>query len=110
MCRAGDAGSENEHEVKSRTLWCGSLSEKVDERILYELFLNAGPLEKVTIPRDKETGRQKTFAFILFSHPESVKYAVILLNNTLLFGQQIKLQHRESGVGLPAAPGQVLTD
>ena len=98
MVRAGDV-SEREHEVKMRTLWCGSLSEKVDDRILYELFLNAGPLEKVTIPRDKETGKQKPFAFILFCHPESVKYAVILLNNTALFGQHIKLQHRESGLG-----------
>jgi len=87
-----------------RTLWCGSLSEKVDDRILYELFLNAGPLEKVTIPRDKETGKQKPFAFILFCHPESVKYAVILLNNTALFGQHIKLQHRESGLGVSTGP------
>ena len=52
-CQAGDPLSEREHEVKMRTLWCGSLSDKVDDRILYELFLNAGPLEKVTIPRDK---------------------------------------------------------
>ena len=49
---------------------------------------------------DQETGRQKPFAFILFCHPESVKYAVILLNNTALFGQHIKLQHRETGLGL----------
>ena len=99
MCRTGDAGSEKEHEVKSRTLWCGSLSEKVDERILYELFLNAGPLEKVTIPRDKETGKQKTFAFILYEHPESVKYAYDLFNGTELFRQQIKLQQKETGLG-----------
>ena len=51
--------------------------------------------------RDKETGRQKPFAFILFEHRESVKYAVFLLNNTALFGQNIKLQHnRETGLGL----------
>ena len=48
ICRAF---SEREDEAKLRTLWCGSLSEKVDDRLLYELFLNAGPLEKVTIPR-----------------------------------------------------------
>ena len=41
-------------EEQLRTLWCGGVSEKVDEEILYELFLNAGPLERVTIPRDKE--------------------------------------------------------
>ena len=41
-------------EEQLRTLWCGGVAEKVDEEILYELFLNAGPLERVTIPRDKE--------------------------------------------------------
>ena len=54
-----------------------------------------------SVARDKETGRQKPFAFILFQHRESVKYAVFLLNNTALFGQNIKLQHnRETGLGL----------
>ena len=52
-----------------------------------------------SVLRDRETGRQKPFAFILFEHPESVKYAVFLLNNTALFGQNIKLHYRESGPG-----------
>ena len=47
------ASEQGGQEVRQRTLWCGCLSEQVDDRLLYELFLNAGPLEKVTIPRDR---------------------------------------------------------
>ena len=86
-------------EEQLRTLWCGGISDKVDEEILYELFLNAGPLEKVTIPKDKETKRQKNFAFIVFQHAESTQYAFDLLNGTELFRQPIRLQNKETGLG-----------
>jgi len=83
-----------------RTLWCGNISDKVDEEVLYELFLNAGPLQKVFIPKDRETKKQKNFAFITFEHVESVKYAFNLLNGTELYRQSIKLQNKETGLGM----------
>jgi RNA recognition motif-containing protein len=36
----------------------------VDEEILFELFLNAGPLQRVTIPKDRETKKARAYAFI----------------------------------------------
>jgi len=87
-------------EEKLRTLWCGGISEKVDEEILYELFLTAGPLERVTIPRDRETKKQKNFAFIVFQHEESTEYAFNLLNGTELFRQAIRLQNKDTGLGM----------
>ena len=100
-----NAGGENVKkddvdEEQLRTLWCGGLSEKVDEEILYELFLNAGPLERVTIPKDKETKKQKNYGFIVFQHAESTKYAYDLLNGTELFRQPIRLQNKETGLGM----------
>ena len=92
---------DNVDEEKLRTLWCGSISEKVDEEILFELFQNAGPLERVVIPKDRDTGRQKSYAFIVFQHVESVKFAFELLNSTELFKQPIRLQQKETGLGIP---------
>jgi len=83
-----------------RTLYCQGVSKKVDEEILYELFLNAGPLEKVVIPKDKETKQQKTFGFIVFQHQESTEFAYNLLNGTELFGQPIRLQNKATGLGI----------
>ena len=86
-------------EKQLRTLWCGGISEKVDEEILYELFLNAGPLENVIIPRDWETKKQRNYAFIVFQHEESTEYAFNLLNGTELFRQAIRLQNKDTGLG-----------
>ena len=86
-------------EEQLRTLWVGGIHEKVDDEILYELFLNAGPLEKVTIPKDRETKKQKSFAFVIFQHEMSVQYAYDLLNNVELFGQRLRLQNKETGLG-----------
>ena len=72
----------------------------MDEEILYELFLNAGPLERVNIPRDRETKKQKNFAFIVFQHVESTEYAFNLLNGTELFRQPIRLQNKDTGLGM----------
>lgn len=93
-------------EEQLRTLWCGGVNEQCDEEVLYELFQNAGPLEKVTIPKDRETKRQKNFAFIVFQHEESVKFAYELFNGTELFRQKIRLQNKTTGLGLDQGRGQ----
>ncbi|XP_038214866.1 RNA-binding protein 7 [Zerene cesonia] len=87
-------------EEDNKTLWCGNLSEQVNEEILYELFLQAGPLEKVRIARDRD-GRQKNFAFITFNHEVSVPYAINLFRGTALFNRTLLLQTRGRMVQLP---------
>ena len=39
-------------------------------------FLQAGPLISVRLPVDKDSKRQKTFAFVRFQHEESVPFAI----------------------------------
>jgi len=86
-------GRENEDDsVLLRTLWVGNLHSNVDEQILYELFLNSGPLEKVTIPKDRETMKQKSFGFVVFEHEESVQYAKQQMEDVKLFGHHIILR------------------
>ncbi|XP_040277710.1 splicing regulator RBM11 [Bufo bufo] len=80
-------------EEADRTIFVGNLDCNVKEEILYELFLQAGPLTKVTIAKDKE-GHFKSFGFVCFKHTESVPYAISLLNGIRLFGRPIKLQYR----------------
>ncbi|KAF9794152.1 hypothetical protein SFRURICE_009529 [Spodoptera frugiperda] len=87
-------------EEDNKTVWCGNLPEQVTEEILYELFLQAGPLEKVRIPRDRD-GRQKNFAFITYCHEVSVPYALNLFRGTSLFHRTLTLQSRGRMVTLP---------
>ncbi|XP_076849345.1 RNA-binding protein 7 [Brachyhypopomus gauderio] len=76
-----------------RTLFVGNLDPQVTEELLFELFLQAGPLIKVKMPKDND-GKSKQFAFVNFRHEVSVPYSMNLLNGIRLFGRQLNLQFR----------------
>lgn len=80
-------------ERRDRTLWCGNLDAQVTEELLRELFVQAGPVEDVKIPKDN-TGRSKSFAFITFAHAESVGYTLALMDGISLYGRPIRMQRR----------------
>lgn len=82
---------------QERTLYCGNLSPDINEEILFELFLQAGPLERVKIPKERD-GRFRSYAFVTFKHEVSVPYAITLLSGTKLHGRHLRLQSR-SGNG-----------
>lgn len=62
--------------------------------------LQAGPLEKVRIPKDRD-GRQKNFAFITYCHEVSVPYAINLFRGTALYHKTLSLQSRGRMALLP---------
>lgn len=86
-----------------RTLFIRNLDQRVTEELLFELFLQAGPLIRTKIPKDPD-GKQKTFGFAVFKHEVSVPYAMQLLNGTMLFGKAIHVQFR-SGSSHGNSPG-----
>lgn len=86
--------SEYEDE-DSRTIFIANLSNKVTESLLCELFIQAGPLEKVAQPKDKD-GRARAFAFITYIHAISVPYAVNVFQGTELFNRVLTIRPRNS--------------
>ncbi|XP_051512021.1 RNA-binding protein 7 [Myxocyprinus asiaticus] len=76
-----------------KTLFVGNLDLQVTEELIFELFLQAGPLIKVKIPKDND-GKSKQFAFVNFKHEVSVPYALNLLNGVRLFGRQLNIKFR----------------
>uniref|UniRef100_T1J6P2 RRM domain-containing protein n=1 Tax=Strigamia maritima TaxID=126957 RepID=T1J6P2_STRMM len=87
-------------DATEKTLWCGNLSPNVTEDLLFELFLQAGPLEKVTLPKDKD-GKIRSYAFIMFKHSISVAYATDLLNGISLLGRPLRLKPRSISTDSP---------
>lgn len=79
----------------ARTIWCGNLSKRVTEELLYELFLQAAPIERVRIPKDK--GQQAQYGFVTVKHLVSVPYSIELLNGVELFGRPLNLKPRNLG-------------
>lgn len=80
----------------SRTLYVGNIADEVTEELLYELFLQAGPVEKVKIPVDRE-GRKSNFGFVTFKHESSVPYTVQLLQETSLYDRTLNIKPRNNG-------------
>ena len=54
--------------------------------------MNAGPLEKVTIPKNFKSSQPTSFGFVVFQHEESVNFAYKLLNGVELHGSKIRLE------------------
>ncbi|OQR68131.1 hypothetical protein BIW11_02073 [Tropilaelaps mercedesae] len=78
----------------SRTLWVGNLSDNVDEDLLYELFIQAGPLENVNVKKCPPNGGQNPFAFVTFRHEISVGYAIALFEGISLYGRSLNMKQR----------------
>ncbi|XP_075249366.1 uncharacterized protein LOC142342069 [Convolutriloba macropyga] len=75
-----------------RTLYVGNLVEHVTEEILFELFLQAGPLVNVVVKRPKNSNNK--FAFIIYKHSQSVPYAIELFRDTRLYGRTLSIRAR----------------
>ncbi|XP_066910627.1 RNA-binding protein 7-like [Clytia hemisphaerica] len=79
-----------------KTVFVSNIEQRVTEELLWELFLQAGPLGSVHIPADRATGKNKTFAFVSYRHTCSVKYACELFNQLRLFRKPIYCKPTET--------------
>lgn len=61
-------------------LFIGNLDEKVNERVIYEIMIQAGRVVDLYVPKDKETNRPKGFAFAEYESEEIAEYAVKLFS------------------------------
>ncbi|EDW04288.1 RNA-binding protein 7 [Drosophila grimshawi] len=84
---------DEDDEEQIRTLFCNNLDERVSEEILYEVFLQAGPIENVRIPLDN-AGRQRNFGFVTYQHKSAVPYAVDLYQGLELFQKKLTIRQQ----------------
>ncbi|KAH8283118.1 hypothetical protein KR054_012265 [Drosophila jambulina] len=84
---------DDEDDEEQRTLYCGNLDERVSEEILYEVFLQAGPIEQVRIPTDN-TGRQRNFGFVTYQHLCAVPFALQLYQGLELYQKKVTIKQQ----------------
>lgn len=73
------------------TLYIGNIDMKVTEDILWELFLQCGPVVSVQIPRDKVTTDHSGYGFVEFRAEEDADYAIKIMHLIKLYGKPIKV-------------------
>ncbi|OWA49822.1 Splicing factor 3B subunit 4 [Hypsibius exemplaris] len=73
------------------TVYCGGLDEKVSEAVLWELFLQAGPVVNVHMPKDRITLSHQGYGFVEFMSEEDADYAMKVMNMIKLYGKPIRV-------------------
>ena len=69
----------------------GNLDSKVNEELLWEIFLQCGPVVNIYIPRDKVTGDHQGFGFVEFRCEEDADYSIKIMHMVKLFGKPVKV-------------------
>ncbi|KAF3636528.1 RNA-binding protein 7 isoform X1 [Capsicum chacoense] len=73
------------------TVYVGNLDERVCDRVLYDILIQAGRVVDLHIPRDKETDKPKGFAFAKYETEEIADYAVKLFSGLVtLYNRTLK--------------------
>ncbi|MBN3295009.1 SF3B4 factor, partial [Amia calva] len=73
------------------TVFVWGLDEKVSEPLLWELFLQAGPVVNTHMPKDRVTGQHQGYGFVEFLSEEDADYAIKIMNMIKLYGKPIRV-------------------
>ncbi|XP_022090496.1 splicing factor 3B subunit 4-like [Acanthaster planci] len=73
------------------TVYVGGLDEKVSEALLWELFLQAGPVVNTHMPKDRVTQQHQSYGFVEFMSEEDADYAIKVMNMIKLYGKPIRV-------------------
>uniref|UniRef100_A0AC34RNB8 RRM domain-containing protein n=1 Tax=Panagrolaimus sp. JU765 TaxID=591449 RepID=A0AC34RNB8_9BILA len=90
------------NDNRGRTVYIGSLPSEVTEDLLWEIFLQVGPIEDVSIVEAKSDSPaegspcDRRFAFVIYEHEESVLFACKMMHDVTLFGQKIIIKPRKN--------------
>jgi RNA recognition motif-containing protein len=71
------------------SLFVGNLPYNVTEAELRELFSAVGPLSKIYLPTDRETGKLRGFAFLEFNDSGHAQEAIRRFNSELFKGRPL---------------------
>ncbi|KAF4519289.1 hypothetical protein B566_EDAN002179 [Ephemera danica] len=73
------------------TIYVGGLDEKVSEALLWELFVQSGPVVNVHMPKDRVTQMHQGYGFVEFMGEEDADYAIKIMNMIKLYGKPIRV-------------------
>ncbi len=79
------------------TIYVGNITDQCSEELLWELFLQAGVVANVHIPKDKVTNVHQGFGFVEFRTESDAEYAIKIMNMIKLHGQPLRLNKKASG-------------
>ncbi|XP_025411394.1 splicing factor 3B subunit 4 [Sipha flava] len=73
------------------TIYVGGLDEKVSDTLMWELFVQAGPVVNVHMPKDRVTQSHQGYGFVEFLAEDDADYAIKIMNMIKLYGKPIRV-------------------
>ena len=73
------------------SIYVGNLAYEIEKEDLSEVFKDYGNVTRVHIPKDRETGRVRGFAFVELESPANETKAIETLNGAEWMGRDIKV-------------------
>ncbi|XP_020257898.1 splicing factor 3B subunit 4 [Asparagus officinalis] len=84
-------GQHSAERNQEATTYVGNLDPQVGEELLWELFVQAGPVVNVYVPKDRVTNLHQGYGFVEFRNEEDADYAIKILNMIKLYGKPIRV-------------------
>ncbi|TPX58303.1 hypothetical protein PhCBS80983_g03233 [Powellomyces hirtus] len=106
---AAEAEAAARAEAPITRLYIGSLHFSLTEDDLKAVFEPFGPIDRIDLHKDMETGRSRGFAFVHYRNPADAKQAMEKMNGFEIMGRAIKVGHITDKVS-GAAPAYSLDD
>lgn len=82
--------SKRERNQES-SIYIGNLDDKMTESLLYELFIQVGPVVSIHLPKDRILKTHQGYGFIEFENQHDVEYAEKVLQGIRLYGKSLKI-------------------
>ncbi|KZT62104.1 hypothetical protein CALCODRAFT_479303 [Calocera cornea HHB12733] len=89
----GNQGSWHDQYKDSAYIFIGGLPYELTEGDVIAIFSQYGEPVNVNMPRDKETGKPRGFAFLMYEDQRSTVLAVDNLNGANVIGRTLRVDH-----------------
>ncbi|KAI1618040.1 nucleolin [Exophiala viscosa] len=85
------SGARHWEQDKDSTIYIGNLDERVTDALVWELFLQAGRIVNVHLPKDRVTQSHQGYGFVEFNSEEDAEYAARVMNQVRLYGKPVRV-------------------
>ncbi|KAL1960001.1 hypothetical protein VTO42DRAFT_669 [Malbranchea cinnamomea] len=85
------SGARHWEQDKEATVYIGNLDERVTDKLVWELMLQAGRIVNVHLPKDRVTQTHQGYGFVEFISEEDAEYASKIMNGIRLYGKPIRV-------------------
>ncbi|KAK0461695.1 uncharacterized protein EV420DRAFT_1526683 [Desarmillaria tabescens] len=91
--RLGVTGSWHDTYKDSAYIYVGGLNYELTEGDIITIFSQYGEIANIHLPRDKSTGKQRGFGFLMYEDQRSTVLAVDNLNGAKVLGKTLRVDH-----------------